>query len=108
MREITLQPGTSIEIDGVIVRAASQPAVAQNAQDCAPSEEIFVSPETILMLRESVTRWISTGDLSQKHLLRGAIAEAARNISRIESAFAEPRQEEIAPSSPPRFAGRPE
>lgn len=83
MREIVLHPGTSIEVDGVRVRAAS-PA---NSGSAINPERIVVPLSTNgkALLKEAIASWLSTGDLAQAHLLTGAAREVAKLLSTCEA-----------------------
>lgn len=65
------------------------------------ADDPLLDPESIALLRESVARWLETGDLSQAHLLRDATHKAATVMSILSSAEPPPSEEEKAPSEPP-------
>lgn len=106
MREIVLQPGTSIEIDGVVVRAAG-PSVDVR-EDTACAQEIRLDDDSLASLRDAVSGWLSSGDLSQAHLLGAATKEAARVMSILLEAEHQPSDEASVPSSPLPTGGTPE
>lgn len=84
-----------------------RPALELQSQRTKPisaseaDKEPLLYPESIALLRESVARWLETGDLSQAHLLRDATHKAATVISILSSAENLPSEEEKAPSEPP-------
>lgn len=128
MREIILNPGASIEIDGVRVRAAEQgvsggttggvydpatdslvPAAAavEKVPDAATNKKvIWLREDHVEALRLAVTNWIARGDLSQAHLLRGAITEVAVNLSRFGEEIFEQSADPLSPSSPSPAPGK--
>lgn len=64
-----------------------RPALELQGQGTGPigtseaNKEPLLDPENIALLRESVARWLETGDLSQAHLLRDATHKAATVMS---------------------------
>ena len=62
----------------------------------------LLDPESLALLRESVARWLETGDLSQAHLLRDATHKAATVMSILLLAENLPSEGEKSPSEPPQ------
>lgn len=106
MREIVLQPGTSIEIDGVRVRAVEPVVSGGSANEDGPNQ-LLLSDDDLELLRAATAGWIISGDLSQVHLLKDSVGAVARLISILREAEQKQSGAESNPSSHPEAAGTP-